>query len=393
MPSPSELAAKTERVVVGLMTGTSGDGIDAAVARIGGSGPETTVELLSHQTSELPEALRGALFDLFQPGALIDDLCLLNFQLAEALADAALAAVHAADLEIAQVDLIGSHGQTIRHFPQSTPPSTLQIGEPAVIAQRTGITTVADFRPADMAAGGEGAPLVPLVDLLLFGHPEQGRLLLNIGGMANVTVLPAGAGRDEISAFDLGPGNMIVDGAVSFLTGGRERFDRDGRRAAAGTVDEEWLGQMLQHEFLQRPPPKSTGREEFGAEFLGQLLAQAEVKADTLVATLTAFTARSIVMGIGRFALTAGRMDEVWVSGGGVHNAWLINEIRKGLPDLQVASTDDLGIPADAKEALAFAVLANETVAGHAGNVPAATGASRPAVLGKICPGGQIPEV
>ena len=207
--------------------------------------------------------------------------------------------------------------------------------------------------------------------------------MLNIGGIANVTVLPPGGCAADVVAFDLGPGNLLVDAAVSFLTGGRERFDRDGRRAAAGAVDEEWLGRLLGHEFLHRPPPKSTGR----AEYLFEVMAVSGLAGDALVATLTAFTAGAIVQGIGRFALAGGGIEELWVSGGGVHNRCLMEQIARGLPDLRVASTDELGVPADAKEALAFAVLANETLAGNSGNLPAATGAERAAVLGTICPG------
>ena len=382
-----EIAAKPGRLVVGLMTGTSADGIDAVLARISGSGTATRFELLARATSDIPRALREGLFDLFKPDAAVDDLAELNFELGEALAAAALEVIAKAGADPAEVDLVGSHGQTVRHLPGAGTPSTLQIGEPAVIAQRTGITTVADFRPADIALGGQGAPLVPLVDLLLFGHPTRGRLMLNIGGIANVTVLPPGAGPTDVAAFDLGPGNMLVDGAVSFLTGGRESFDLDGRRAAAGAVDRELLARLLGHEFLQRPPPKSTGREEFGAEYLFEVMTGSGLCGDALIATLTAFTAGAVVEGIARFALPGNRMKELWVSGGGVHNSCLMEQIERGLPDLRVAPTDELGVAADAKEALAFAVLANETLAGNSGNLPAATGAEGAAVLGKICPG------
>ena len=382
-----EIAAKPGRLVVGLMTGTSADGIDAVLARISGSGTATRFELLAQATSDIPRALREGLFDLFKPDAEVDDLTELNFELGEALAAAALGVIAKAGADPAEVDLVGSHGQTVRHLPGAGTPSTLQIGEPAVIAQRTGITTVADFRPADIALGGQGAPLVPLADLLLFGHPTRGRLMLNIGGIANVTVLPPGAGPTDVAAFDLGPGNMLVDGAVSFLTGGRESFDLDGRRAAAGAVDRELLARLLGHEFLQRPPPKSTGREEFGAEYLFEVMAGSGLCGDALIATLTAFTAGAVVEGIARFALPGNRMKELWVSGGGVHNICLMEQIERGLPDLRVAPTDELGVAADAKEALAFAVLANETLAGNSGNLPAATGAEGAAVLGKICPG------
>ena len=381
------IASKNSRVVVGLMTGTSADGIDAVIVNLSSAGMETEFEILGHSVSEMSSDLRERLFELFQPGALVDDLCVLNFELGTALADAALQVMEDVGITSDDVDLIGSHGQTVRHFPTSAPSSTLQIGEPAVISQRTGVTTIADFRPADVALGGEGAPLVPLVDRLLFGHTERGRLMLNIGGIANVTVLPANAGIDDIIGFDLGPGNMLVDAVVSFLTGGSERFDRDGNRAAAGAVDKEWLQRLMQHDFLKRSPPKSTGREEFGGEYLYEMMANTDLSGDDLVSTLTAFTSRSIIQGISQFALSCGKMDELWVSGGGVHNKHLVEQIRQALPDLEIGSVDELGVPADAKEALAFAVLANETLVGNSGNLPGVTGAQHGAVLGKICLG------
>ena len=382
-----DLMAREPRRVVGLMSGTSADGIDAILVEIFGSGSDTRVRTLAFQTVELPAALRDQVFELFRVEARVDELCRLNVVLGEAFAAAALAVIESAGLEPAAVDLIGSHGQTVRHLPFLSPPSTLQIGEPALIAQRTGITTIADFRPADMALGGQGAPLVPLVDYLLFAHPEKGRLLLNIGGIANVTVLPAGAGPEQVRAFDLGPGNMLMDGAVMHFTGGAESFDRDGCRAAAGRVDKGLLARLLAHDFLQQPPPKSTGREAFGAEFLAALLPEAALSAEDLLATLSAFTAGAIVTGIERFVLPAVRVEELWISGGGVHNPHLMGALQAGLPGLRVASLAGLGVSPDAREALTFAVLANETLMGHSGNLPSATGARSPAVLGKIVPG------
>ena len=379
------LAQKRSRTVLGLMTGTSADGIDAVLVEIDGCGAATKFRLLAFQTCAIPDELREDLFCLFQPDALVDDLCRLNFALGEALATAALAVIDAAGKRPEDVDLVGSHGQTIRHLPGGQPPSTLQIGEPSVIAQRTGITTIADFRPADMAAGGEGAPLVPLVDHMLFASEDgKGRIMLNIGGIANVTVLPAGVGPDEVLAFDLGPGNVLLDGAVVYLTGGRERFDRDGARAAAGQADEECVARLMEHEFMRRKPPKSTGREEFGAEYLAELFNRHELTGDDMLATLTAFTATAIAEGIHRYARPDPSVSEVWVSGGGVHNQHLMDLLTEKLPDMAVAPVDALGVPADAKEALSFAVLANEALMGGTGNLPSATGAKHAVVLGKI---------
>ena len=384
----SDIAARERRRVVGLMSGTAADGIDAALVELRGCGSGTRFELLAFETVKMPERLRSRVLELCRTEARVEELCQVNFVLGEALAEAALRVIAAAGLGPEEVDLIGSHGQTVRHLPSGAPPSTLQIGESAVIAQRTGIATIADFRPADMALGGEGAPLVPLVDHLLFSAPDRGRMILNIGGIANVTVLPAGGGSDEVLAFDLGPGNGMIDAAVAHFTRGEERCDRDGVRAGRGKVDGRLLEKLMAHPFLDRYPPKSTGREEFGAEFVAEILEWTELEEEDLVATLTAFTARSIADGIRRFAPGEGT-EELWVAGGGLHNPQLIEMIREELPQLQVDSLAGLGVDPDAREALTFAVLANETLLGRPGNLPSATGAERPAVLGKIAlPGG-----
>ncbi len=376
---------KKTRRIVGLMSGTSADGIDAALVEVEGAGPGTRVQLLAFQTLGMPDELRRGVFSLFGVSASLDELCQLNFALGDAFGQAALEVIAAAGLAPAEVDLIGSHGQTVRHLPKGTPASTLQIGEPAVIAQRTGIPTIADFRTADMALGGQGAPLVPLVDALLFSHGLRGRAMLNIGGIANTTILPAGGEAEQAWAFDLGPGNALIDGAAAHFSQGRERCDRDGQGAAAGQVKEMVLAELMAHPFLQLPPPKSTGREQFGAALLGELFANHRLEPADWLATLTAFTARSIADGLARFALNRTAVDEVWVSGGGAHNPVLMAQLREALPGLRVGGLDELGISVDAKEAVAFAVLANETLMGRPGNLPAATGASRPAVLGKIC--------
>ena len=295
----AELAAKERRRVVGLMSGTSADGIDAVLVDLWGCGESTRYEILAFNTTPLPSDLRREVFGLFAEDASLDALCRINFALGEAFATAALAVVEQAKLDTETIDLIGSHGQTVRHLPASG--ATLQIGEPAVIAARTGAVTIADFRAADMAVGGEGAPLVPLVDHLLFGHRHEGRLLLNIGGIANITALPANADSSAVRAFDLGPGNMLIDAAVAHCTGGREHFDRGGERAAQGRVDEALLAELMRHSFLQREPPKSTGREEFGEPFLAEILRRGTWSDSDLIATLTAFTVQSIAEGIRRF--------------------------------------------------------------------------------------------
>ena len=376
------IAAKLRRRVVGLMSGTSADGIDAILVELQGAGQATQYRVLAFESLPLPSGLRQQVLDLCAPAARVEELCQANFALGEAFAAAALSVVRAAGMATTEVDLIGSHGQTVRHLPGGDPPSTLQIGEPAVIAARTGIVTIADFRPADMAWLGQGAPLVPLVDWCLFGSASVGRVILNIGGIANITVLPAGGGPDSVVAFDTGPGNMLIDGVVAQQTAGRERYDRDGRRAGRGSIDPPLLSWLEQHPFLQRPAPKSTGREEFGAAFLQRVADRWRGTDDDLVATLTAFTARSIAQAIR--GLEGLVVAEVWVGGGGVHNRLLLQCLRQALPGIAVASLDGLGIDPDAREALTFAVLANETVLDRPGNLPSATGARRPVVLGKI---------
>jgi anhydro-N-acetylmuramic acid kinase len=324
----------------------------------------------------------------------VDELCRLNVLLGELFAEAAAKVADAAGLDLEDVDLIGSHGQTVRHLPKPetrlghTTRCTLQIGEPCVIAERTGITTVADFRPRDMAAGGEGAPLVPLVDYLLFRSSNLNRAILNIGGIANITFLPAGCALGDVLAMDVGPGNMVIDHLAGLLTSGRERCDRGGQMASRGMVHEPLLAELMEHPFLQRPPPKSAGREDFGAGFSEDLYVRAlqrKLRAEDVIATATAFTAHAVHDAVKRFAPC--HVDEFVVSGGGVHNATLMRHLERLFDPIRVLALEALGMCSDAKEAVAFAVLANETLSGNPGNLPKVTGASRPAVLGKIVPG------
>jgi len=289
---------------------------------------------------------------------------------------------------------VGSHGQTVYHIPDSRREggrkvcSTLQIGEPSVIAERTGITTVADFRPRDVAAGGEGAPLVPFADYFLFAHRRLTRAVQNIGGIANVTYLPAGGSVADVLAFDTGPGNMMIDRVVHHVTRGRAGYDAGGRLAARGKVHAPLLARLLSHPYLQRQPPKSTGREMFGVQFTDTVYRKALLRGLApldILATVTAFTACSIADAYNRFLP---RMpDEVILCGGGAENAALVGLLRQQMPAAKVRRTDDLGIPARAKEAVSFAILAAATVRGQANNVPSATGARRAVVLGKVVPG------
>jgi len=390
-----DYAASSERLIVGLISGTSADGVDAALVKVIGDKPKR-VETLAFTTLPYPAKIRKAVLEVSHNGD-IETLCWLNFALGELFAEAALKVIEIAGVDRKRVQLIGSHGQTVRHLPPNrkhrTTQSlsrigTLQIASPAVIAMKTGIPVVSDFRAKDMAVGGQGAPLVPLVDWLLLRHSRKTRIALNIGGIANLTVLPARAKASDVLAFDTGPGNMLIDGAVRHFSGGALNYDRNGEWARQGRVDKNLLRWLMSHPFLRQPPPKSTGREMFGDAFLREVLERAKLlgltERDT-VATLTAFTAESIADAIRRFVLPKfERVDELIISGGGANNPILMAMLHEKLPRVKIRRSDELGINADAKEAIAFAVLAHRTVMGFAGNLPSATGAKMPVILGSI---------
>jgi anhydro-N-acetylmuramic acid kinase len=377
------IAAKPERLVIGLMSGTSVDGIDAALVRIKGGGTDVTLRLEHFATYPFDPAVRAEIFRLFRPETSdVVSICRMNFVLGEVFAAAALQLMRDAGVQPEQVDLIGSHGQTIWHEPQPvtmagiTSRSTLQIGEPAVIAARTGVVTVADFRVRDVAAGGQGAPLVPYLDYCVLRHGQLYRAVQNIGGIGNVTYLPAGCSLEQVRAFDTGPGNMIIDALTSHFFG--RPYDQDGAIAAQGRVLPDLLAELMAHPYLAQEPPKTTGRELFGVQFAQTLFDRGE-PAD-LVATATAFTARSIADAYRRFL---GRVDEVVVGGGGARNPVLMQMLAEALPGVRVMTHEAVGIDSDAKEAIAFALLANDCILGLSTNVPGATG-GRPAVLGKV---------
>jgi len=385
-----EIAARDKMRVAGLMSGTSVDGVDVAIVDVTGQ----KVRLLAFDIFPYPPALRREILRLCRPeSARLDNICHYNFVLGEVFADAIIKLCRKSGIPLNSIDLVGSHGQTIYHNPRgkrysrTTIRSTLQIGEPSVIAHRTGITTVADFRPRDMAAGGEGAPLVPYADYFLFGHNRLSRAVQNIGGIANVTFLPRGCKQDDIIAFDTGPGNMIIDSIIRLISTERQRFDLSGKMAAKGTVNKRLLNEMLRHPFLRRHPPKSTGREEFGSAFANRIYQKAAQKClsdNDILATVTAFTAKSIARAYHQFLPTM--PDEVILCGGGSHNNTLVEMLRSELPNAKMLSTEDFGISVDAKEAVSFAILAWATIKGLTNNVPGATGADQPVVLGKIIP-------
>ncbi|WP_447973743.1 anhydro-N-acetylmuramic acid kinase [Nitrospira sp. Kam-Ns4a] len=380
--------------VIGLMSGTSGDGVDAALVSIEGTGHDLKVAPLASLTLRYPPALRQRLLAA-AAGGTVAEVCHLNAVLGEWFARAARRVAARAGLRLADVHLIGSHGQTIHHLPnQVREPgvgwvrSTLQIAEPAVIAERTGLTTVADFRQRDLAAGGQGAPLTPYVHYLLFRDPGRSRLIVNLGGISNVTYLPAGGALTDVLAFDTGPGNMVLDALVHRLTGGRQTMDRDGRRAGRGRVDAELLATLLAHPFLRRRPPKSTGREEFGEPFLRRLVALQRRRrrpGPDILATCALFTAMTVG---GARRWLPGPLDEVIVGGGGARNRTVMADLAAVFAPTPVAPFERLGWDSKAFEAVAFAVLAYQTIREHCANVPAATGAAHPVLLGKIVPAG-----
>jgi len=372
---------------IGLMSGTSADSIDAACVRFEGAPPRLSWELLSFVTLPISEEMRREIFAAFRPETgTVDRLCQLNFTLGEAFAEASLAATRAAGLTPAQVDFIGSHGQTVWHIPPNSGEgvaSTLQLGNPAVIAERTGITVVSDFRSRDMAAGGQGAPLVPFVDNLLLSHATLSRAVQNIGGIGNVTWLPAG-GAGEAFGFDTGPGNMLLDRAAEVLTEGKLRCDLDGKMAFAGRIQEKILQKWMEEEpYFTRKPPKSTGRELFGVQRCHEYLKEMEgMTKEDILATLTAFTARSTAEAYKNFLPAL--PDEVLLCGGGARNPAIAAMLQKELPHSRIGRTEDAGLPGDSKEAVAFAVLGYETMNRRPGNLPAATGAKGPVILGSI---------
>jgi anhydro-N-acetylmuramic acid kinase len=400
-------------IVAGVMSGTSADGINVAFVRIGNArssasqrrfgaaarirGPEGPrhIELLGHAEHAYPKRVREAVLSAMNASrARVADLARLNFLLGELYADA----VRSTERRFrVKADLVGCHGQTLYHqgegkrFLGRSVAATWQTGEAAVVAARVGVPVVSDFRPADMVAGGQGAPLVPFLDYSLFRDEHVGRIVQNIGGIANLTFIPAGATAEDVVAFDTGPGNMVIDAVTEQLFG--QAFDRNGRIAHSGSVLEPVIRAVLSRAFFLKRPPKTAGREEFGRKFVRRFLRMCQgAKNNDIVATATAITARSIADAIRRFIIRGPRygathaVQEMILSGGGTRNATLVEMLRKQLKPLgtQLRLSDEYGVPSEAKEAAAFAVLAYETWHRRPSNVPSATGAKRAAILGKI---------
>jgi anhydro-N-acetylmuramic acid kinase len=422
------------------MSGTSADAIDVALARISGAPPHLKAKLLNHTSINFPPQLRKEILRVAeQQPVSAGDLSQLNFRLGETFAEAALTACRRFRIAPKKIALIGSHGQTIFHQGKPVPylgrrtASTLQIGEACIIAARTGITTVADFRPADIAQGGQGAPLVPYADYLLYRHPKLGRVSLNLGGIANITVIPANAKPSQVFAFDTGPANMLIDALVAHFTHGRQRYDQDARLAQQGRAIPALLHELMRDPYLRLAPPKSTGREYYGRAYVEELLRlgrRHKAKPNDLIRAATIFTALSIVDALNRFVLPKTKIHQLIISGGGAANPLILAQLAAALgnqvvgasfsasqprlagvdpvgaqhaaPLLGKASTSSkpgslrsskkieilpsrqLGVPENAKESFAFALLAYETFHRRPSNVPSATGARRPVILGKI---------
>jgi anhydro-N-acetylmuramic acid kinase len=373
---------RQDRLCVGLLSGTSIDAAEAVVCRIQGTGAGLLLEFLTHHSSPFPPDLKRRVLQAASAAELSD----LNFELGERFAEAALVVISKAGLSPQDIDLVGSHGQTVAHLPPrpGARASTLQLGEASVIAERTGIPVVCDFRTRDVAAGGHGAPLVPYADWVLFRKPGVQRALLNIGGIANVSAVSERI--EDTVAFDTGPGNMVLDALAERVTQGALGFDLDGTLSAKGQVNAALLRELLQHPFLQAGPPKSSGREAFGHAYADALWKRFSDKPYDLLATAAALTVESTVLAMERWVLGKHPMEAMYVSGGGSRNPTLMTGLAARLSPLPVRPLGALGFPEEAKEAVCFALLASECLSGVAQNIPTVTGAGHPVILGKILP-------
>jgi anhydro-N-acetylmuramic acid kinase len=404
---------KNSMLVLGMMSGTSADGIDAALVKISGAPPNLKIKLQDHTKQSFPPAVRKEILRVAEQNPLSPgEFSQLHTRLGQVYAEAALNACKKLRISPRKIDLIGNHGQTIFHqgqpvnFLGAKTASTLQIGDGSTIAALTGITTVSDFRPADIALGGQGAPLVPFADYALYRHKKLGRVSLNIGGIANITVIPANAKPSDVFAFDTGPGNMLVDSLVQHFTQGRQRYDKNGALAQSGRLVPSVLNELMKDPYLEEAPPKSSGREYFGASYTNKILAlgrRHHAKSNDLIRTVTIFTSLTIAGALNRFVLPKTKIHQLIVSGGGANNPLLMTQLiallnspvgaqhavpasppARTKPNIEVVTSDEFGIPTDGKEALAFAMFAYETFHHRPSNLPSATGASGPAILGKI---------
>lgn len=388
------MAAQLEKMTVcGLMSGTSLDGVDVAIVELNQSSGKIDFKLLFFNTIDYEPQLKEKLQKVVLPNSQTPEISSMNMLLGEVYANAVLNTIDKAGLKKEDIDLISSHGQTIFHEPVKREidryhrPNTLQIGDIGVIAELTGIPTIGDFRTRDVAVGGQGAPLVPFADFHLFRSEEYGRALVNIGGITNFTILPPNSRQDDVIAYDTGPGNMLIDAFVEFYTNGKQHYDVDGHLASQGKINEKWLEGLLKHTYYAKEAPKSTGREEFGKDYAELLWEQGHDLGITeldRISTITALTARTLAFELNKF-IAKSQVHEVYISGGGVHNQTLLNEIDRHLYNgIKVRKIEELGMSSDAKEAVVFALLGYLGFQKQYNNLPQATGAAKEVVMGKI---------
>lgn len=388
---------KEERLVLGLMSGTSLDGIDIALVKIIGNGKNTKLTLIAYNEFPFPDGFKEfVLANSLTKESNVTDICKINFLVPRIYADAIKKFCLSNNINLEDIDLIGSHGQTIHHLPQKeelfgfSTASTLQVGDPSVLAKLTGILTVGDFRPSDIALNGEGAPLVPYFDYIMFSSETKNRALLNIGGISNFTILPKNCKTEQVSAFDTGPGNMLIDYLTKKMYS--KPFDKNGDIASSGKLSHTLLKVLEKHdEYIGKTPPKSTGREYYNDVFINNVLSNLEVynenvSNEDILHTFTYYTAYTIYLNYKNFVSQNTQIDELYVSGGGAKNKLIMHYLQTLFGEaVKVNNSDSLGINPDAKEAICFAVLANETISGNPSNVPPVTGAVKPTILGKIC--------
>jgi len=387
-----DLHRLSRRTVVGLMSGTSLDGVDAALVEVEGSGPDLTMETEAFVHVPYPQALRDLIRqNTDEHSSSVQALTRLDVRIAESYAEAVDRVLEDAGQDREALDLVGAPGQTVCHRPEPSDcagervRATLQLGNPSTLATRLGVPVVGDFRAADLALGGQGAPLVPYFDYVTFTNADESRGLLNLGGIANLTVLPAGGTPDEVRAFDTGPANMVIDALATRLFD--VPYDRDGHRADQGTPDHDLLADLLEGDFFRREPPKSTGRDDFGAEYVDRLLGAAQSRGlspEDTMATATLLTAASVYQAYAQYVRPDQSIEVLIASGGGVHNDTLMRMLEDAFAPIPVRTASGYGVDSDAKEALCFAVLAHETVNGVPTNLPSVTGASGCTLLGSI---------
>lgn len=372
---------------VGLMSGTSLDGIDAALVEINGNGRDTKVKLIEFITLDIPQDIKEEIKKCcVEDSSSVDLICSLNFKIGYLFSDAVKEVCKKAGFKMDDLDFIASHGQTIYHIPKAYKnfaASTLQIGEPAVIAYETKTKVISNFRVMDIAAGGEGAPLVPYSEFLLYGNKDKSIALQNIGGIGNVTVIPNTSNIEDVFAFDTGPGNMIIDEICQRLFD--VKYDKDGEIASKGNIDKDMLDYLMSHPYIYQVPPKTTGREVFGETYVDNLLKKfSHIDKHSIVSTVTMFTAKTIAENYKEFIIPKVKLDLIVIGGGGAHNNTLIEYLKSMLPSIEILTQDEFGYSSDAKEAIAFVVLGNETLNKSFSNVPSATGAKEKVILGNI---------